>query len=385
MASQPVSLFLVAGLLLGLAAPSSASAWQATAEDVETSLISELAGLVRAGQLHRLEAIVRPIHASLPKNEHGNLAPEEVRSALGQLFAQRPGWSLKGTRPGGEAWAVAHLQKLVEDRLDGRGVGPRELAALAASLEGLVRKEATARLEAAFRASGLALTGRSGRPQVLHALRLYAEGYLGGNASASAGAWMQRWEADQWSAEGSELSFQDAGRLVLAIERQFSRLKARECSDLAPAIREAQCLDVSSLYSLCCREGLAAAVEPSVWMAAWVELPGLCVFSAACFLLAAMVTLGGWLCGRLAPEEGGPEAADGDEAEATDDVVKPEKPAPPQQVGALGACVVLGLLCALAAALDLLDVSILALAMGAGLLLLAGAHLAPKPPKAKKC
>jgi len=380
-----VSLFMLAGLCFGRAVQG-AGVWQATAEDVETSLITELAGLVRTGQPHRFEAALGPIHASLPRNAHGNLAPAEVRSALGQLFAKRPGWTLKGTRPGEEAWVLTHLQKLMGDRLGGRGVGLRELAALAASLEGLARKEATARLRAAYEASGLALTGRSSRTEVLRALRLYAEAYLGSNVSASTASWMQRWEAEQWSAEGGELSFLDAGSLVLAMEHQFSRFKLRECSSLEPSATEARCLDVSSLYSLCCHS--TPAPEPSVWAAAFADFPELWAFSAACFLLAAAVAAGSRLFRQHATEEPNEVdvAAEGsEEAEANDDVAKPEKAASSQQGGVLCTCAVLGLVCAAAAPADLLDVSVLAPASGVGLLLLAAARLAPKQPKAKKC
>mmetsp|Transcript_101262 Transcript_101262/g.246249 ORF Transcript_101262/g.246249 Transcript_101262/m.246249 type:complete len:404 (-) Transcript_101262:82-1293(-) len=395
------SLSMAAGLL-ALTSPCDASVWQAKTEDVEMSLIAELSVLVHTGQPHRLEAALRPIYSSLPKSAQGSLEPDVVRSALHRLFLQRPGWSVKGLEPGSsaESWVPAYLLKLLEDRAGERGLGLRELAALAASLEDLARKEATARLEWSYQAVGLPLAGRADRARVMSALRMYAEGYVSGNASdteaSSRQKWLERLAADHWKAGGSDdgkLSFQDAGASVLLIERQLSRFKSQECSSVEPAVAQSRCLDVSSLYSLCCRSGAegptTVAPEPSVWVAAWTDYPGLWIFSLVCFLLTAVLNLCRWLCGH--PSAEGPAQS---EEESTDhakseDVAKPQDVAKPEEettpTGLLGTCVALCLVCAVAVAVDLLDITVIAPALAVGLALLAAARLAPRQHvKAKK-
>jgi len=405
------SLSLAAGLLC-LVAPCDASRWQAKAEDVEVSLIAELSSLVRTGQPHALEAALRPIYAALPKNGHGNLEPASVPSALDRLFMQRPGWSVKGLKPGSgaEAWVPAYLQKLVTDRVGERGLGLRELAALAASLEDVTRKEAEARLESSYETLGLPVAGRTDRAQVARALRLYAEDYLSGGASAtpteegeeeerasSTQEWLARLEADQWMAgetHDGKMSFKDASRTVLLIERQLSRFKSQECSSPAAGAAQSRCLDVSSLYLLCCRgsaEGpTSGAPEPSAWMAAWTDFPGLWNFSLACFLLTAVLNALRWLCGcrgmeSLAQSE---EACMDSASKPEDSASKPEEVAKPEEAvpsGLLGTCAALCVLCAAAVAVDLLDITIIAPALAVGLALLAAASLAPKQHvKAKK-
>jgi len=386
------SLSMAAGLL-ALTSPCDASVWQAKTEDVEMSLIAELSVLVHTGQPHRLEAALRPIYSSLPKSAQGSLEPDVVRSALHRLFLQRPGWSVKGLEPGSsaESWVPAYLLKLLEDRAGERGLGLRELAALAASLEDLARKEATARLEWSYQAVGLPLAGRADRARVMSALRMYAEGYVSGNASdteaSSRQKWLERLAADHWKAGGSDdgkLSFQDAGASVLLIERQLSRFKSQECSGLKSAASPSDCLDVSSLYSLCCPSDAEGTPEPSVWAAAWTEFPCQWAFSFTCFLLTALVHVSRWLRG-CSSQDASMDSAVKPEAGATESVATPEEASPPQQTGLLGICVALCGLCAAAVAMDLLDIAVIAPALAAGLVLLGAARLAAKQPvKAKK-
>mmetsp|Transcript_34638 Transcript_34638/g.107872 ORF Transcript_34638/g.107872 Transcript_34638/m.107872 type:complete len:395 (-) Transcript_34638:86-1270(-) len=393
MALTPVVSFALAASLLGLVVPCGASEWQATAEDAEASLIAELSGLVRTGQPHRLEAALRPIYEASPKGALGGLEPEAARAALRRFFMQRPGWSLN---TGSEAWVPAHLQKLLEERADGRRLGLRELSALAASLEELTRREATAVLEQSYRSAGLPLLGRSERGRVIQALRLYGAAYLGGQASE----WLDRLEEEQWKAGEShdgKLSFQEASSAVLAIERQFSRFKGQECSGLQATAADSHCLNVSSLYSLCCRgsgeePAPPRSPAPSVWAEAWAEFPELWIFSEACLLLSALVAFAGRLSGpartegTVAPKEVavGTVAAEPKTPVEDDDAAKPAQ-APARQSSFLVSSLALCFLCPVAVAVDILDVSIIAPALTAGLALLAVARLAPRQPaEAKK-
>merc|ERR1719183_2038119 len=91
-----------------------------------------------------IEAALRPMFAALPKNDEGRLEHSVVRYALHRYFAQRHGWLVTGLDPAGAAWnssqvtkmlqgrVPAYLQELFEQRLDGRGLGLHDLAALAA-------------------------------------------------------------------------------------------------------------------------------------------------------------------------------------------------------------------------------------------------------------
>merc|ERR1719197_825393 len=89
---------------------------------------------------------------------------------------------MTGLDPAGESWNAsqatkmlqgrvpAYLQELFEQRLDGRGLGLHDLAALAATLEHLVHDDAVSRLEAAYRALGLATRAGNSADKVLEAV-----------------------------------------------------------------------------------------------------------------------------------------------------------------------------------------------------------------------
>eukprot|EP00408_Alexandrium_pacificum_P060758 CAMPEP_0171181356 /NCGR_PEP_ID=MMETSP0790-20130122/14218_1 /TAXON_ID=2925 /ORGANISM="Alexandrium catenella, Strain OF101" /LENGTH=398 /DNA_ID=CAMNT_0011646293 /DNA_START=73 /DNA_END=1269 /DNA_ORIENTATION=- len=390
-----------AASLLALALTPAAAAgvgeWQASAEDVETSLIAELSSLARGGA-HRLEAPLGPIYGALPKNAHGRLEPEAARSALRRLFLQKPGWTLRGLESdaGMGASAPARMLKLVVDRTSGRGLGVQELAAVGGGLEDLSRKEAAARLGRSYQESGLPLAGRSEHDQVAKAVHLYAKAYLG--SAATSDEWLQRLEVEQrlvkLGSKDGKLSFEEASGVAMAIERQLSSFKSQECSSRQAAAPGSHCLDVSSLYSLCCRssEELAAlgAQGQSVLAEAVEDFPRLWIFSLVCFSLSALVALGSRLCGSpVAAAAGASEeaAAEGDTAEDKGDA-KAEAEVRAEGDGGRGLmCSVsaLLLLCCGAVACDLLDAAVIAPALGGGLVLLAVARWLPKQPaKAKK-
>jgi hypothetical protein len=126
-------------------------------EDIQTSLLEEVEGTLGAGsaasRLRLLEATLKPMFDSLPKNEHGNLGHAVVRYALHRLFVLRHGWIIKGlgrheesniTSPSGilKDHVPSYIQNIFEKRLGDKGLGLHDLAVMASTLEHLINKEA---------------------------------------------------------------------------------------------------------------------------------------------------------------------------------------------------------------------------------------------------
>merc|ERR1719313_3263399 len=75
-----------------------------------------------------------------------------------------------------------YLQKFVEELQDGRGIRLRELSVLAATLEDLIHKESSQRLEMTYKALELPFTATLDEEQLKEALEIYMMIYmLGGN------------------------------------------------------------------------------------------------------------------------------------------------------------------------------------------------------------
>lgn len=123
-------------------------------------------------RLVTLQNALRPTYVSLPKDADGKLGHVAVRYLLHRLFVQRHGWYIKGLEPGSdfhhstasgtstaEEWVPTFLQERMEAILGpNRGAGLRDVAAFAAAIEDLVRKEAEGRLRTAYDMHGLSLT-----------------------------------------------------------------------------------------------------------------------------------------------------------------------------------------------------------------------------------
>jgi len=130
--------------------------------DIQMSLLEEVEGTLGTGsatnRLRLLEAILKPMYDALPKNEHGNLGHTTVQYALHRLFIMRHGWSIKGlgrhaentnnTSPAGvfKDQVPAYIQSTFEKRLGEKGLGLRELAVMASTLEHLIHKETVGKL-----------------------------------------------------------------------------------------------------------------------------------------------------------------------------------------------------------------------------------------------
>jgi len=184
MASATTIMFMVCGLSFDLMTVARANEFlkhppQALRElvseqDIQVSLLDEVEGSLGTGsatkRLSEMEAILRPIIAALPKNQHGNLGHAAVRYALHRLFVLRHGWVITGLGADGDASnsgspagvlkdrVPAYIEGLFEKRLSGKGFGLHEVAVLAATVEHLIHNEAVSRLGSAFNVHMLPLT-----------------------------------------------------------------------------------------------------------------------------------------------------------------------------------------------------------------------------------
>jgi hypothetical protein len=139
-----------------------------SADQLKKTLLDEIEGnfasVSKQGRLARLEAALKPLFDSLPKNEHGNLGHSPVRYALHRVFVQRHGWYIKGLEPDGDSWNTtspagvlkdrvsSYVEELFEERLGGRGFNLHDTAVLAATLEHLIHDDSRDRLTKAYEA-----------------------------------------------------------------------------------------------------------------------------------------------------------------------------------------------------------------------------------------
>jgi len=168
-------------------------------EDIRVSLLDEVEGSLGRGiasvRLSQIEATLRPIVAALQKNAHGNLENSAVNYALHRLFVLRHGWVIKGLTTTGETAAQnsssaagilkeqvpAYITGLFEQRLAGKGIGLRELAILAATIEHLIHNEAVSKLGATFDLLGLSVTSALSRDEVTEVLDTYMMTFIIGS------------------------------------------------------------------------------------------------------------------------------------------------------------------------------------------------------------
>jgi len=208
---------------------------------VEEALVVELANLVSGGLADLQERLrLRPTIAALPKNSLGNLGHDEVRLAVRRAFTPR-GWLIKGLEPDGPAaWVAPYAQQLLEQRRGQRGLGLADVAALVATLEKLVAKEASERLQVAYRGLGLSPEREVVRDEMEAAVRLFMAGHLGANLS-SAPAWPQveDWLQRMEVPEGG-LSFDAMLHLVEEIADKYARLSIRSCREVKTGLLEAE-------------------------------------------------------------------------------------------------------------------------------------------------
>jgi len=151
------------------------------AEVLKKTLLEEIesnvASIGKRGRLARMEAALKPLFDTLPKNEHGNLGHSPVRYALHRIFVQRHGWYIKGLEPDGDGWnntspagvlkdrVSSYVEELFEERLGGRGFNLHDTAVLAATLEHIIHDENKDRLTKAYKTKQITATNDVTRAQ----------------------------------------------------------------------------------------------------------------------------------------------------------------------------------------------------------------------------
>jgi hypothetical protein len=133
---------------------------------------------------------------AVAKNENGNLGPSAAAYLLHRLFVQRHGWFIRALEPKGQALAAwnsstptsvleeivpPHITQLFERRLGERGLGLKELAVLAATLEHIVHQEALDRLKVAYDASNFSQEDVLSEEDAANVLDMYMSLYILGS------------------------------------------------------------------------------------------------------------------------------------------------------------------------------------------------------------
>lgn len=235
------------------------------------SLLSEIEESLGSGsaakKLNQLEAQLRPMYASLPKNEQGGLSHSVVRYALHRLFVQRHGWYVKGLDPDGGSFnssspadllkdqVPTYIQALFEKRLHGKGMGLHELAVFAATIEHLVHNEAVGRLGDALSLHKILPTSPMTETEADEVLDTYMMAYILGddlkNMTLESAKYSltempevyQAWSATQEfmrkmraditaSTQSHEINFATLTKVAESAGESFGSFQNTECGDL---------------------------------------------------------------------------------------------------------------------------------------------------------
>jgi len=165
-------------------------------EDVQQTLLAEVEGAFGAGsassRVKQFEAALKPIYASLPKNEQGYLGHATVHYALHRIFVQRHGWVIKGLDSAGshrnstagakllKEQVPSYIQDLFEKRLGNRGFGLHELAVFGATIEHLIHNEAIKRVGSTFKIHDLLPTSPLNQSMADELLDTYMTAFVHG-------------------------------------------------------------------------------------------------------------------------------------------------------------------------------------------------------------
>lgn len=222
------------------------------------------AGAALAG-IDSLEDALRPMYASLPKDENGLLPHTAARYALHRLLVKKHGWYVKGLEPDGDArnasapdqlmkaWVPEHLKHILEVHVGSAGLSLHEVAVLAATLEDVVRNEAVGRMLSVYDMLDIDSGDTIDSTQADDVYDLYALFYLRGgefdapNANvARSNLFHFRQNFRSWNAlrswmdsllrnvtdDQSRLEFSTAKRLAAEFGAQYAFYDARECFEL---------------------------------------------------------------------------------------------------------------------------------------------------------
>eukprot|EP00928_Gymnodinium_smaydae_P044943 TRINITY_DN29_c0_g1_i1.p1 TRINITY_DN29_c0_g1~~TRINITY_DN29_c0_g1_i1.p1 ORF type:complete len:576 (-),score=96.73 TRINITY_DN29_c0_g1_i1:54-1781(-) len=182
----------------GLRGPNSWAPWESSPFEV-SALLLELESIIGADarksietRLERAEERLRIGFQAMPKNEYGNLAPDSVRYALHRYFTKNYAWVMKGLFTNGEAWnSSSPLEVTVlKDRLPGtalqafarrlqtRGLGLRDIAVFAATIESLIHSDLSVRAQEIWEIFGLRQEQEVDAEKFDAILHLYLAGFI---------------------------------------------------------------------------------------------------------------------------------------------------------------------------------------------------------------
>jgi hypothetical protein len=187
-----------ANAFLGRLQPQQATA--VLSAESEQALLAELGKALGSGHRHatekrikRIEQMLSPMFGAMVKNEYGNLGPSAAGYMLHRVFVQRHGWFIRALEPANgsfAAWNTStptavleervpdHITKLFEERLGLHGLGLRELAILAATLEHMVHLEALQRLNVSYQGAGFSLEDVLSNDEAVQVLDVYMSVYI---------------------------------------------------------------------------------------------------------------------------------------------------------------------------------------------------------------
>jgi len=180
-------------------------------QEIEQAFFAELSASSadRDQRIRTLEQDLHSLFAAMPKNGEGKLDPTVVRYALHRYFAHKYGWHLRGLGPVGGSWnasspssimkdrAPSYIQSLVEERMQGRGLGLRDLAILAATLTDLIRQEAVSDLEGIYATMQFSEAARLSSTAIDTVLEMFLMSYIkGSHTQKSAPADFKRMEEE---------------------------------------------------------------------------------------------------------------------------------------------------------------------------------------------
>merc|ERR1719277_575835 len=166
----------------------------------EMALLSELESALGSGHRHatekrlkRLVQMLSPMFEAMTKNERGLLGPAAAGYMLHRLFVQRHGWFIRALEPAGGSFAAwnssaptsvleervpSHVTRLFEERLGQHGLGLKELALLAATLEHLVHLEALKRLDVSYEGANFSKDDVLSDEEAIQVLDMYMAIYI---------------------------------------------------------------------------------------------------------------------------------------------------------------------------------------------------------------
>merc|ERR1740138_1931173 len=176
------------------------NATAALSAESEQALLAELEVALGGGHRHatekrlkRIEQMISPMFGAVSKNSNGKLDSAAAGYVLHRVFVQRHGWFIRALEPQGNALATwnsskpisileervpIHVQELFEKRLGTHGLGLKELAILAASLEHLVHLEALERLKVSYLAKNITQEDVLSEEEAIDILDIYMSVYI---------------------------------------------------------------------------------------------------------------------------------------------------------------------------------------------------------------